>query len=178
MLQIGVLACCPMFAAYGQTVAEYQVKAAFLFNFAKFVEWPPSVAGGGNALQICVIGQDPFGNEFAQHVSEKVVNGHKIQVAHPENATEAKSCQILFIAVSEKRRLPDILQELKGTSVLTVADIPDFARTGGIIAFVLDRDRVRFEINLKTAEDAHLRLSARLLEVAKVVLRTDSSGAK
>jgi hypothetical protein len=157
--------------AHAQSAAEYQVKAAFLFNFAKFVQWPADAFPSGDApLQICVLGQDPFGREFEQVIIEKTVNGHRIEVAHPDGVPQARACQILFVASSEKQRLADILQGLKGTSVLTVGDSPNFIQTGGVINFVLDHDRVRFEVNLKAAELAHLKLSARLLTVAKLVL--------
>ena len=172
-----VILSCVTVAAYGQSAAEYQVKAAFLFNFAKFVEWPTDVFPNADApLQICVLGQDPFGREFEQSIVDKIVKGHRIEVAHPDGVPQARACQILFIAGSERRRIPDILQGLKGASVLTVADTPSFIQTGGIINFVLDQDRVRFEINLRAAELAHLKLSARLLTVAKLVLPGDLAG--
>jgi hypothetical protein len=163
--------------ARAQSATEYQVKAAFLFNFARFVEWPadafPSV---DSALQICVLGQDPFGRDFEQVIVDKTVNGHRIEIAHPEGVPQARACQILFIGASEKVRLSSILQGLKGASVLIVGDTPGFAALGGAINFVIDEGRVRFEINLKAAELAHLKISARLLTVAKVVLNGEPGG--
>lgn len=156
--------------APAQSATEYQVKAAFLFNFAKFVEWPADAFPNDAPLQICVLGQDPFGRDFEQVIVDKTVNGHRIEIAHPDGVPQARACQILFIAASEKTHLREILQGLKGASVLTVGDIPGFASLGGAINFVLDDSRVRFEINLKAAELARLKLSARLLTVAKVVL--------
>jgi hypothetical protein len=164
-------------AAQAQSATEYQVKAAFLFNFAKFVEWPADAfPSADSALQICVLGQDPFGREFEQVIVDKAVNGHRIEIAHPDGVPQARACQILFIAASEKARLVSILQRLKGTSVLIVGDIPGFAALGGAINFVIDDGRVRFEINLKAAELAHLKISARLLTVAKVVLNGEPGG--
>jgi len=164
-------------AAQGQSVTEYQVKAAFLFNFARFVEWPADAfPSADSALQICVLGQDPFGREFEQVIVDKTVSGHRIEIAHPDGVPQARSCQILFIAASEKARLASILQRLKGTSVLIVGDTPGFAALGGAINFVIDDGRVRFEINLKAAELAHLKISARLLTVAKVVLNGEPGG--
>lgn len=175
LLHAHLLVCCLAVVAQAQSPGEYRLKAAFLFNFSKFVDWPADAFTNAEApLQICVIGQDPFGAEFAQSVTNKIVNGHRIELVHPKDVHEARACQILFIAVSEKKRIPEILQGLKGTSVLTVADIPNFVETGGIINFILDQDRVRFEINLKAAEVAHLKLSARLLTVAKLVLSGDN----
>jgi hypothetical protein len=171
MVGISVLMCGLAIGGQAQSAGEYQVKAAFLFNFAKFVEWPPNAFPRPDApLQICVLGQDPFGVEFEQSIVEKIVQGHKIKVVHPDGVPQARACQILFIASSEKQRMRDILQGLTGASVLTVADTPSFIQGGGIINFVLERDQVRFEINLRAAELAHLKLSARLLTVAKLVL--------
>ncbi|MGO9647835.1 MAG: YfiR family protein [Terriglobales bacterium] len=164
-------------AAQAQSATEYQVKAAFLFNFARFVEWPADAfPNADSALQICVLGQDPFGRDFEQVIVDKTVNGHRIEIAHPDGVPQARACQILFIAASEKAHLPSILQGLKGASVLIVGDTPGFAALGGAINFVLDEGRVRFEINLKAAELAHLKISARLLTVAKVVLNGEPGG--
>jgi hypothetical protein len=157
--------------AQAQSASEYQVKAAFLFNFARFVEWPADAfLSADSPLQICVLGQDPFGRDFEQMIEDKTVSGHRIEIAHPEGVPQARACQILFIATPDKQQIRDILLGLKGGSVLTVGDTPGFARMGGIINFVLDDNRVRFEINQKSAELAHLKLSARLLTVAKLVL--------
>ncbi len=163
--------------AQAQSATEYQVKAAFLFNFARFVEWPAEAfPSADSALQICILGQDPFGRDFEQVIVDKVVSGRRIEIAHPDGVPQARACQILFIAASEKPRFPAILQGLKGASVLVVGDTPGFAALGGAINFVLDDGRVRFEINLKAAELAHLKLSARLLTVAKVVLNGEPGG--
>lgn len=163
--------------AQAQSATEYQVKAAFLFNFARFVEWPAEAfPNADSALQICVLGQDPFGREFEQVIMDKTVNGHRIEIAHPDGVPQSRACQILFIAASEKAHLPSILQGLKGASVLIVGDTPGFAALGGAINFVIDDGRVRFEINLKAAEIAHLKISARLLTVAKVVLNGEPGG--
>jgi hypothetical protein len=161
--------------AQAQSATEYQVKAAFLFNFARFVEWPPDAfPSADSALQICVLGQDPFGRDFEQVIVDKTVNGHRIEIAHPDGVPQARACQILFIAASETAHLRMILLGLKGSSVLTVGDAPGFAILGGVINFVLDDGRVRFEINLKAAELAHLKISARLLTVAKIVLNGEA----
>lgn len=176
MFLVGV--CLLAAAARAQSVTEYQVKAAFLFNFARFVEWPADAfPSADSALQICVLGQDPFGREFEQVIVDKAVNGHRIEIAHPDGVPQARACQIVFIAASEKARLVSILQGLKGTSVLIVGDTPGFAALGGAINFVIDDGRVRFEINLKAAELAHLKISARLLTVAKVVLNGEPGGS-
>lgn len=163
-------------AAQAQSDTQYQVKAAFLFNFPKFVEWPADAFSSADAaLQICVLGQDPFGHDFEQMIEEKTLSGHRIEVTHPEGVPQARACQVLYVAASEKRQMREILEGLKGASVLTVADTEGFAQMGGIINFVLDNNRVRFEINLKAAERAHLKLSARLLTVAKLIVSQEDT---
>ena len=156
--------------ATAQSASEYQVKAAFLFNFAKFVEWPVDAFTSADApLQICVLGQDPFGHEF-EAIENKRVSGRRLEVVHPSGVPQAKACQIIFVASSEKQRVREILRSLRAASVLTVGDTLDFAKKGGMINFVLEEDRVRFEINVKASERAHLKLSARLLTVAKLIV--------
>lgn len=173
---IGIATLLVTMAALGQSATEYQVKAAFLFNFAKFVEWPADAfTTPDTALQICLLGQDPFGTDFEQIIEDKTVNGHRIELIHPSGIPQARSCQILFTHSADKQRMKDILQGVKGASVLTVGDTTGFAAMGGIINFVLDDNRVRFEINLEAAEQAHLKLSARLLTVAKVVLSDEGN---
>lgn len=136
--------------AQAQSASEYQVKAAFLFNFARFVEWPADAfLSADSPLQICILGQDPFGRDFEQMIEDKTVSGHRIEIAHPEGVPQARACQILFIALPDKQQMLPVLQGLKGASVLTVGDAPGFAKMGGIINFVLDDNRVRFEINQK-----------------------------
>jgi hypothetical protein len=159
-----------------QSATEYQVKAAFLFNFAKFVEWPPDAFASAEApLQICVLGQDPFGHDFEQAIEDKNVNGHRLEVIHPSGVPQAKACQIVFVGTSDQKQMREILRGLRGASVLTVGDTAGFARMGGMINFVLDENRVRFEINVKASERAHLKVSARLLTVAKVLVNDEDT---
>ena len=175
-LAIRVVLCFLAAVTQAQSATEYQVKAAFLFNFAKFVDWPADAFAGADApLQICVLGQDPFGHEFEEVIADKAVNGHRIEVIHPSGVPQAKACQIIFVASSDKRQVREILRNLRGASLLTVGDIAGFARMGGIINFVLDDGRVRFEINMKAAERAHLKVSARLLTVAKLLVTDEET---
>jgi hypothetical protein len=153
------------------TAGEYQVKAAFLYNFAKFVEWPPSSFSDVSApLRICVLGQDPFGQALLDITHEKIVSGHKLEVDEVADVALARTCHILFIASSEKVQLKRIFESLRGTDVLSVGDTRGFAELGGIINFVLENDRVRFEVNRKAGDRAGLKISSKLLGVAKVVI--------
>jgi YfiR/HmsC-like len=175
-LAIRVAICCLAAVTQAQSATEYQVKAAFLFNFAKFVDWPADAFPGTDApLQICVLGSDPFGHEFEEMIADKSVNGHRIEVIHPSGVPQAKACQIIFVASSAKQQVREVLHSLRGASVLTVGDTAGFAGMGGIINFVLDDGRVRFEINVKAAERAHLKISSRLLTVAKLLVTDEES---
>lgn len=175
---LSLVLCSVALVSAAQSASEYQVKSAFLFNFAKFVEWPSDAfPSGDTALQICVLGQDPFGGDFEQMIEDKTVGGHRLEIAYPGGLPQARACQILFIASSEKPKVREILRGITGASVLTVADTPGFAEMGGMINFVLEEKRVRFEINLKAAERAHLKLSARLLTVAKLIVTEEGTGS-
>ncbi len=157
--------------AQSPTAGEYQVKAAFLYNFAKFVEWPPSSFSDGSApLRICVFGHDPFGQELHDITTEKTVNGRKLQVDHVLDLQLARTCHILFIATSEKAQLKRIFESLRGSDALTVGDTKGFVEQGGMINFVLENDRVQFEVNHKAAQQSGLKVRSKLLNVAKHVI--------
>jgi hypothetical protein len=153
------------------TIGEYQVKAAFLYNFAKFVEWPPiGFRDAAAPLQICVLGRDPFGQELRDITNEKTVNGRRLEVSDVLDVQQARTCHIVFISSSEKARLKQILDGLQGTDALTVGDTKGFAEQGGMINFVLENNRVQFEVNSKAAGQAGLKISSKLLSVAKLVI--------
>jgi hypothetical protein len=155
-------------AAQAQSSNEYQVKAAFLYNFAKFVDWPSDAFGGGNgALVIGVVGDDPFGGALDSAINGKTVNGRALVVRRLKWGQDLRFCHILFISSSERKHLPQIIQSLRGASVLTVGDMGQFNQQGGIINFVLEARQVRFEINSRGADQARLRISSKLLALAK-----------
>jgi hypothetical protein len=156
--------------AEAQNVDEYQVKAAFLYNFAKFVEWPAhALKSSDDPLVICVIGRSPFGSLLEQAVSGKQIEGRPLVVREISEAHDALACQILFVAAGEKKRVPAILDQLKSGHVLTVGDIQNFAAAGGMINFKLEAGRVRIEVNVEAAERANLRISSKLLSLATIV---------
>lgn len=157
--------------AQSATAGEYEIKAAFLYNFAKFVDWPPKSFRDTTApLQICVLGRDPFGEALRNITREKTVNGRKLEVDYVVDLRMARTCHILFIASSEKERLRQIFEGLQGSCILTVGDTKDFAAQGGMINFVLQDDRVQFEVSRTAIEQAGLKISSKLLSVAKVVI--------
>jgi YfiR/HmsC-like len=155
---------------------EYEVKAAYLYNFGKFVEWPAKVTAASDFFSICVLGEDPFGSTFDATIAGESINGKKVVVKRITKPQDAVSCRILFISSSEEGRLQEILAALDKLSVLTVSDLSQFTRRGGMIRFVMEANRVRFEVNLTTAEHAGLTLSSQLLKVAISVRRGSQAG--
>ena len=155
---------------------EYEVKAAYLYNFGKFVEWPAKVTAVSDFFSICVLGEDPFGSTFDATIAGESINGKKVVVKRITKPQDAVSCRILFISSSEESRLKEILATLDNASILTVSDISQFTRRGGMIRFVMEANRVRFEVNLTTAEHAGLTLSSQLLKVAISVRRSSQAG--
>lgn len=148
---------------------EYEVKAAFLFNFAKFVEWPPDSFREPAALAICVFGEDPFGAVLDRTVAGEKLGDRPLQVRRTDRLSDLRSCQIAFIGDSERERVPEILASLRGANVLTVGESDRFAEQGGMVRFFLEANRVRFEINLDAVERTPLAVSSKLLRVARVV---------
>lgn len=164
------LAGAPLLAAIlaDEPALEYQVKAAFLLNFTKFIEWPPGAfSGAGDPFAICILGKDPFGKALDDIVEGEAVGDHKLTVRRISEVPAPKTCQMLFIAPGEKEVARTL--ETQGPGVLTVGEGEAFARQGGAIAFVIDNRRVRFDINVSAAGRAALKLSSRLLSVARAI---------
>jgi hypothetical protein len=157
-------------AMEGQTVGEYQVKAAFLFNFTKFVEWPSaSFKNPSDGIHICVIGDNPFGTLLTDAVAGKKVNDRPLVSVHVLDVKDAGRCQIIFVSKSERKNLRAILLAAESSGTLTVGDMDNFAGDGGMIGFRLEDGRVRLEINLKAAEHAQVQISSKLLSLAQIV---------
>ncbi|MBE0602736.1 MAG: YfiR family protein [Deltaproteobacteria bacterium] len=150
---------------------EYEVKAAFLFNFTKFVTWSDTApADAGKPFVIAVIGDDPFG-EALSVLERKTAQGRTIVVRRVHNLDSLKNCRILFISSSVGERLPSILRTAHARNILTVGDTERFASRGGIIGLVLAGDRIGFEINTESAKHAGLTISSKLLSLAKAIHR-------
>jgi hypothetical protein len=148
---------------------EYEVKAAYLYNFGKFVEWPASQRRTAKTFDICVLGMDPFGSALDRVVSGAVMAGKPVQARRLMTAADAPACHIVFIGTTDEREVSAVLGLLDGADVLTVSDSPQFVGRGGMIQFVRQGARVRFEVNLARAQDAGLVLSSELLRVATAV---------
>ena len=159
------------FSAAQSSLDEYTVKAAFLFNFAKFVDWPPeSFKGTSDPIRICTYGPNPFGGTLEQMVQGKVAGSRAFTVSQIAEASEARECHILFLGTAEKR-IKAVLGDLSGMSVLTVGETASFLTSGGMIRFKIDDEKVRIEIDAGTAARAKLRISSKLLKLADAARR-------
>lgn len=155
-----------------QTAAsrEYQIKAAFLLNFAQFVEWPTNTPASTNqAFYIGILGEDPFGQALEQTVQGETIHNRRLVIQRSQRLENLKDCQLIFVSRSEKGRVGEILSRLDNRDILTVSDIDGFARRGGIINFYLEGNRVRFEINPASARRGGLKISSQLLSLGKIV---------
>ena len=147
---------------------DYQVKAAFLYNFAKFVKWPEGALKG--PFVVAVIGEDPFGDTLDRAFAGKTVLDRPVELRRARNAREAEGAQIVFVGASERARLPALLAALKTGGALTVGDMDKFAEGGGMIGFRLKDATVRFEVNLREVNEAGLQMSSQLLQLAQRVI--------
>ncbi|MGH9395871.1 MAG: YfiR family protein [Terriglobia bacterium] len=156
--------------AHSQEVSEYDVKAAFLYDFSKFVSWPAGAFKTQNSpVTICVLGRNPFGDALDRVVTGKILNGRSFSVKYMTGVEAVKSCQIVFISRSERTHLKAILDSLGTSGVLTVGDTDGFAKQGVMINLFMEENRVHFEINNKAALEAGVSMSSKLLGLAKIV---------
>ena len=148
---------------------EYQVKAAYLCNFPKFVEWPGSVHGDDQAsITMGILGEDPFGGAL-EPVQGKRVAGRKMVTKYFEKLDQLEKCHIVFVSRSEKERLSEILRKIGNWNALTISDIENFAERGGVIGFISLEHKIHFAINVDAAERMGLKISSKLLRLAKIV---------
>ena len=160
-------------SAQANSTGEYAVKAAFLFHFAQFVEWPPAAFKDANSpMTYCTLGVDPFRGSLDESFRGKTIGERVIRVQHLRPGEGIQDCQILFIGAGENKRAAGILANVKGNAILTVGESQDFAEDGGMIGFCLEGNKIRFNINLAAASAAKLKMSARLLTLAKTVIGT------
>jgi hypothetical protein len=155
---------------------EYPVKAAFLYHFVEFVEWPEASPLPPATVTIGVLGRDPFGDVLDKAILQKLPAGRTLVIRRFARASDLEPCAILFISSSEMPHLPEILARLQGAPVLTVGEADRFARHGGMIGFFLEDNRVRLEVNRFAVEKAGLRVSSKLLAVARLVKPDDDEG--
>jgi hypothetical protein len=161
-------------AAPPREFPEYQLKAAFVYNFAKFISWPSNAFSTGDApLTIGILGQDPFGPILRDLLAGKTAGQRKLAIKYLKRDDPIEGCHLLFISRSEKDRVLEILGAVDGKSVLTVSEVDNFARQGGIINLLVVGDSIRFEINPEAAEKAGLKISSKLGTLGTVVKTAD-----
>ena len=152
---------------------EYRVKAAYLLNFTRYVEWParaaPAPSPAENTLSICVLGTDPFGKILDATVSGRTAHGRPLRVRRVQGAAEATGCEVVFVSRETWRRIPETLKALNRAGTLTVGESEQFARSGGIIGFVIVEETVRFVVNDEARDSAGLRISSRMLSLAAAI---------
>jgi len=159
-------------AAQSAAPTQDEVEAAYLYNFAKFVTWPEATKS--DVLNVCILGKDPFGTTLDQIVSGEAIDGRRLAVRRLADEHSVQPCAIVFIGESESSHLDRDLSAVSGLPILTVSDIPSFIRNGGTIQFVLQENRVRFEVNLSAARKCGIVLSSQLLKVATRVVGSPS----
>jgi YfiR/HmsC-like len=158
-------------SAQSYPTSEYQVKAAFLFHFAQFVDWPPEAfKDAASPLTYCTAGEDPFHGALEASLNGKMIGARTVRVIHFRQLQEIQGCQIVFLGTPEKKLISAMLENLRASPILTVGESEDFVQGGGMIGFFLEDNKVRFDINLDAAERAKLKISARLLALAKTVV--------
>jgi hypothetical protein len=170
-LYINTLLVFGIFFSSAQTTddREYKIKAAFLFNFTQFVEWPVNALPETKApLVIGILGESPISTYLEEIISREQVNGHPLVVQQYKNVEEIKTCHILFISLADTNKLEQAITSLKGRSILTVSDRNNFIKQGGMIGFIRKDNKIEIQINPETAKEANLIISSKLLRVAEV----------
>ena len=174
---LGLVAFCGRAQAQSGAIGEYQAKAAYLYNFIKFVEWPTgALHGPEEAIRVCVLGADSFGRELDGMMEGRKINGRGVAVLHMRTAKAVRDCHVVFISASEQDRARDLLGNSAGPPTLTVGESQTFCKLGGMISFVMEEDKLRFEVNQLSAEQAHLHISSKLLSLARSVYVAEKKG--
>ena len=149
---------------------EYQVKAAFIYNFAKFVEWPPNAfTDEKSPITLCVYGKDPFGSALDDAIRAKAIGNRNFVIRRTKTLQDLNACQIVFVASSESQQLREILAGLSGSNALIVGESPHFAEQVGHIQFLMEDNRIRFAINVDSVNRARFHMSSKLLALAQIV---------
>jgi hypothetical protein len=159
--------------------SEYLIKAGFIYNFANLVQWPTNAfTQADSPIVIGILGEDPFGTVLDRVLAGKKVNGRVFLVKRLKSAPDLKECHIVFVSSSEMTHLAETIHLVKGMPILTIGEIPGFAKRGGIINLVLEDNKVHFEVNVEAAKEADLNISSRLLALARIVQEPAADGRK
>lgn len=163
----------PLLCAQEAELPEYVVKAGFLFNFAKYVEWPADAFDGPKApIRIGVAGDDPFGGTLEKTLKDKTVNGRAFSIERYKEPEDLKRCHMLFVARADKVRTAAFLEKAKEPGILTVGEEKDFSRLGGVVTVLIEDGKPKLEVNPDAARDRKVVINAKLLKVAALV-KTD-----
>lgn len=158
------------FPGMAELPKEHEVKAAFLYNFAKFVTWPDNAFTSPEApLVIAVLGKDPFGQVLENTLRAKKIGAREIHIERYASIAAIRSPHVLFVANSELATLPEIVNACRGKPILLVGDMEDFAQKGGVVNFYIETSKIRFAISIEAARKAQLQISSQLLKLAKVL---------
>jgi hypothetical protein len=159
--------------------SEYLIKAGFIYNFANLVQWPSNAfAQPDSPIVIGILGEGSFGTILDRVLEGKKVNGRAFLVKRLRSVTDLKECHILFVSSSDMTHLTEAIHLVKGMPILTIGEIPGFAKRGGIINLVIEDNKVRFEVNVEAAKEADLNISSRLLALAKIVQQPATDARK
>jgi hypothetical protein len=161
---------CPLARAQNVQLTEDQIKAGFLFNFTKFVEWPPDAFVDSNdPIVVGIISENAVSKLLSEVAVSKSVNGRAVVVKRFKEGQDLRGCHILFVSSTEEKHVTQILEGLKGSSVLTVGEVAGFIQSGGMINFFVEGNKVRLEINLDASARGRLKISAKVIAVARLV---------
>lgn len=161
------------FSAQISPTREYQVKAVFLFNFSQFVEWPAHCFPSAQSPAVIgILGKDPFGKYLEETISGETINKHPLVLKRFDNVEDIANCHILFINITDKDKLEQIIQKLKGKNILTVSDTNDFSKLGGMVRLYTKNDKINIQVNLDETKSENLTVSSKLLKLAEIV-KTD-----
>lgn len=164
-----LLLICPSYAQTTGTVAEYKVKAVYLYNFFNFVEWHGEVQDASTEeFRLCILGENPFGDEL-DSLNGKMIKDKKLSIKKIKNISQASKCHMLYVSDSEEDKLDEIISLTRKNGILTVSDLKNFAENGGVINFVMENQTVKLKINVTEAERSKLKISSKLLSLAKIV---------
>jgi hypothetical protein len=152
-----------------QSATEDQIKAAYVLNFARFVDWPPEALSGESGFNFCVLGRSRAADELDADLQGKSINGRPSAFRYLKNGEDSRNCQVIFVAGNAAKQAQKLLENQRGRPALLVGEFPGFAQAGGVMDFVVENGKVGFEVNLAAAEEAHLKLSSKLLSLARIL---------
>lgn len=167
LISLSVTITIPGVQGQSSVPTEYEVKAVFLYNFTQFMELPPTVMENRDTLKICILGKDPFGPAL-QIFNGEIVHNKKLLINLINNEENAYGCNFIYISDSEKRQIRRIMEKLSAMSVVTISDMEGFARSGGIIKFIIKNNKVHFMINLDAADRSGIKIRSRLLQISTI----------